>query len=118
MLGRYGVALTTALVAGLLLPALLTGCQKTSQQAPASSPQTATPVANTQAPVTGAAATKAPANIGNAKNEKGEYICPVLKEPVTKLDPALSSEYKGKVYYFCCAMCKPKFDADPTKYVR
>jgi Cu+-exporting ATPase len=26
------------------------------------------------------------------------------------------SDYKGKRYYFCCAECKPKFDADPAKY--
>jgi YHS domain-containing protein len=27
------------------------------------------------------------------------------------------SEYQGKTYYFCSAMCKTMFDRDPRKYV-
>ncbi len=28
------------------------------------------------------------------------------------------SEYGGKTYYFCCAGCKRKFDANPGQYVK
>jgi P-type Cu+ transporter len=28
------------------------------------------------------------------------------------------SEYEGKTYFFCAAICKTKFDQDPAKYVR
>ncbi|MGQ0645713.1 MAG: YHS domain-containing protein [Elusimicrobiota bacterium] len=26
------------------------------------------------------------------------------------------SEHEGQNYYFCCSMCKEKFDADPSRY--
>lgn len=26
--------------------------------------------------------------------------------------------HMGKTYYFCCAMCKEKFEADPHKYIK
>ncbi len=28
------------------------------------------------------------------------------------------SEYKGKMYYFCCSSCKETFDRNPVKYTR
>lgn len=28
------------------------------------------------------------------------------------------SQYKGKYYAFCCPGCKPKFDANPEKYLK
>jgi len=28
------------------------------------------------------------------------------------------TEHMGKTYYFCCAMCKEKFEADPHKYMK
>jgi YHS domain-containing protein len=27
-----------------------------------------------------------------------------------------TSEYQGRTYYFCAAICKTKFDQDPGKY--
>ena len=46
-------------------------------------------------------------------------FCPVMThEKVTNVsDSAPKSVYKGKTYYFCCPACKPKFDADPEKYI-
>jgi len=38
-----------------------------------------------------------------------------------KVDPkkaAGQSEYQGKVYYFCSASCKKKFDENPSQYVK
>jgi len=110
------IALIAVLAAVLSLAAFVTGCPKATQQAPASGPSATAPAPSAKGPAAATAQAEVPANLGNAKNDKGEYICPVLKDPITKLDPALSSQYKGKVYYFCCAMCKPKFDADPAKY--
>ncbi|RME28327.1 MAG: YHS domain-containing protein [Deltaproteobacteria bacterium] len=44
--------------------------------------------------------------------------CPVSgKQFVVKADTARST-YKGKHYVFCCPGCKPKFDADPEKYLK
>jgi Cu+-exporting ATPase len=31
---------------------------------------------------------------------------------------ARKSEYQGKTYYFCAAVCKAKFDANPSAYVK
>lgn len=31
---------------------------------------------------------------------------------------SLKSEYKGKTYYFCSAMCKTNFDENPDRYVK
>lgn len=30
---------------------------------------------------------------------------------------SLFRDYEGARYYFCCAACGPRFDADPAKYV-
>jgi P-type Cu+ transporter len=38
-----------------------------------------------------------------------------------QVDPAKaagSSQYNGKIYYFCSAGCKAKFDANPRQYVK
>ncbi len=45
-------------------------------------------------------------------------LCLVSGEKFTDASKSASkSVYKGKTYYFCCADCKPKFDADPEKYI-
>jgi len=49
-----------------------------------------------------------------------ETICPVMGTKVNTEESkkkGLVSTYKGKEYYFCCAGCKPAFEADPEKYV-
>jgi YHS domain-containing protein len=45
-------------------------------------------------------------------------MCPVTGEKVKNPAKARMSVYKGKTYYFCCAMCKPKFDRNPAKYIK
>lgn len=44
--------------------------------------------------------------------------CPVtgMKQKVTS--EGSTSKYKGKTYSFCCPACKPKFDANPEKYLK
>ncbi|WP_426183472.1 YHS domain-containing protein [Microbacterium sp. TWP3-1-2b2] len=47
--------------------------------------------------------------------------CPVMVgSTVVKADAeaaGLFRDYEGARYYFCCAGCGPRFDADPAKYV-
>jgi YHS domain-containing protein len=43
--------------------------------------------------------------------------CPVMGNELTVTADTQKSQYKGKWYYFCCAGCKPQFDANPEKYV-
>jgi P-type Cu+ transporter len=45
-------------------------------------------------------------------------IDPVCKMKVNEEKSAGTSEYKGTTYYFCAAICKKKFDADPEKYLK
>lgn len=43
------------------------------------------------------------------------------KDPVniaSAVKKGLFADYKGRRYYFCCAGCKPKFAADPSKYAK
>ncbi|CDK01187.1 YHS domain protein [Microbacterium sp. C448] len=46
--------------------------------------------------------------------------CPVMAgSVVVKADAesaGLFRDYEGTRYYFCCAACGPRFDADPAKY--
>ncbi|MCM8806322.1 MAG: YHS domain-containing protein [Candidatus Omnitrophica bacterium] len=49
----------------------------------------------------------------------GNYmICPVTKEKFQANEKSESSEYKGKIYIFCCPMCKGKFEKEPEKYMK
>jgi YHS domain-containing protein len=61
----------------------------------------------------------APASAAVKKPAKAAPIyCPVTGELIASPKDAFDSEvYKGKTYYFCCAGCKPMFDADPGKYI-
>ena len=43
---------------------------------------------------------------------------PVCGMIVDEKTPAAKSEYQGKVYYFCCAACKEKFDKEPVRYIK
>lgn len=52
-------------------------------------------------------------------NADGKLACPVRGDVIASKDKADGySDYKGKRYYFCCASCKPQFDADPEKYAK
>jgi YHS domain-containing protein len=52
-----------------------------------------------------------------------EGLMDKVKDPVCNMmiDPAkaaATSEYNGKTYYFCAKVCKTKFDANPSNYVK
>ncbi len=42
---------------------------------------------------------------------------PVCKMQVDESTATVTSEYKGKTYYFCGPGCKTAFDAEPEKYL-
>ena len=53
----------------------------------------------------------------DTKAAKTALICPVTGDKIASVKDSVGhSAYKGKTYYFCCAMCKPKFDKAPAKY--
>jgi YHS domain-containing protein len=55
--------------------------------------------------------------VSQAVKEGDEIVtCPVTGEKFKKSKAYSNREYKGKMYYFCCAMCPEKFKADPEKY--
>lgn len=41
---------------------------------------------------------------------------PVCGMSVDEKDPPASSEYAGRMFYFCGEGCKQTFDADPEAY--
>ena len=50
-------------------------------------------------------------------------VTTLVQDPVCKMkvDPAKargSTEFKGKIYYFCCPHCLEKFKAEPEKYLQ
>ena len=47
----------------------------------------------------------------NGTNEK-DVVCGMTVDTKT----AISKEYGGKTYYFCCNDCKKQFEANPDKY--
>jgi len=42
-------------------------------------------------------------------------LCPLTGE---KIDPAVTTQYKGKTVAFCCADCIKDFNKDPAKYMK
>ena len=44
--------------------------------------------------------------------------CAVTDELFTVWSETPVSVYQGRTYVFCCASCKPRFDAAPEKYAR
>jgi YHS domain-containing protein len=51
---------------------------------------------------------------GNSATTNPAGLCPVLGGKASK---DFSYTYKGKTYYFCCAMCVAEFKKNPEKYL-
>ena len=80
--------------------------------APAAS--AASPTPSTAAAPPSASKAKEP---GDAK--VGETTkCPVSGEEFVVEATSPKSEHDGKTYYFCCAGCKKKFEAEPGKFAK
>ncbi|MBI3990513.1 MAG: YHS domain-containing protein [Candidatus Omnitrophica bacterium] len=61
--------------------------------------------------VTAQTTSKEAVNVGNK-------ICPVSGEKIGEGMEAVTYEYEGKIYNFCCAMCIDEFKKDPQKYIK
>jgi YHS domain-containing protein len=57
----------------------------------------------------------------NINLRSGNYMAiaidPICKMKVEESTCKITSEYKGKKYYFCAPGCKKAFDKDPEKYL-
>jgi Cu+-exporting ATPase len=67
--------------------------------------------------------TTAPASKGAVKEAGDAKVgdtakCPVSGEEFTVEATSPKTEHDGKTYYFCCAGCKKKFEADPAKFAK
>ena len=51
---------------------------------------------------------------GEVKQAAEQRTCPLMGGAINK---SIFAEYKGKKVYFCCAGCKPRFEAEPEKYL-
>jgi YHS domain-containing protein len=52
---------------------------------------------------------------------KGKEEITMTQDPVCGMDvqteqAAGQSEYKGQTFYFCCPVCKEKFDQEPQRF--
>ena len=47
-----------------------------------------------------------------------EAFCPVMKTHFKIGADTIASEYKGRVYYFCCPGCPGAFKSDPERYLK
>ena len=53
------------------------------------------------------------------KVSKIVYVnCPVTGEKMDRAKAYSKTVYKGKTYYFCCAMCPGEFKKNPEKYAK
>ncbi len=59
---------------------------------------------------------KAPRSFASAPAVGAKATCPVMNSEFTVAADSPRSTYQGKHYVFCCASCKPKFDAEPAKF--
>ncbi len=58
-----------------------------------------------------------PGNIVKAEGDEKQFVCPVSGETAPLMKDTEYSDHQGKRYYFCCAGCIPKFEAEPEKYL-
>lgn len=42
---------------------------------------------------------------------------PICGMTVTIADARFKADYQDSIYYFCCAGCRKKFEAEPTRYL-
>ncbi|KXA93621.1 hypothetical protein AKJ64_00130 [candidate division MSBL1 archaeon SCGC-AAA259E17] len=62
----------------------------------------------------------APRSTSSPKKRKGgENVAtdPVCEMEVDPEEAPATTEYEGNTYYFCCPVCKEKFEKEPEKYV-
>jgi YHS domain-containing protein len=98
------------LLAAIVVPVLIVGCDAAPRGAAASSPPSVAPGTSQASP--------ARRNGFDGMPPVGaKAVCPVMGNELTVTRDTVSSVYQGKTYVFCCPACKPQFDADPARYV-
>lgn len=51
--------------------------------------------------------------------KKAALFCPVTGDKIASPKAAMGqTKFNAKTYYFCCSMCKPRFDKSPAKFVK
>jgi YHS domain-containing protein len=63
--------------------------------------------------VIAADSTKVATTPATLKKQHSQEVCPVMGEKISK---KFYSDVQGQRVYFCCAMCKPKFEAAPDSF--
>ncbi len=59
-----------------------------------------------------------PAEVTAYRDEAGHLFCPVMQVEIASEGDAVGHyDYEGVRYYFCCAACPDRFQADPDKYI-
>jgi YHS domain-containing protein len=88
-------------------------------QAPYAAPSSPSSPSSPAAPsAAGAAAPKGAAKEAGDAKVGDTTRCPVSGEEFTVEASSPKVEHDGKTYYFCCAGCKKKFEADPSKFTK
>ncbi len=56
-------------------------------------------------------------SLEDRKLAKAQKVCPVSDQKLGSMGTPIKIEYDGKVIFFCCQMCKPRFEKDPETYL-
>ena len=56
-------------------------------------------------------------SVEDRKLAKAQKVCPVSDQTLGSMGTPIRIEHDGKVIFFCCQMCKPRFEADPEPYL-
>jgi Cu+-exporting ATPase len=54
--------------------------------------------------------------LADVEREAGVVKDPVCGMMIDEKTAAATSQYKGRTYYFCAAVCKERFDRSPQSY--
>ncbi len=115
-LGVVVLGTATAVYAGKAAPCIC-NLPKTGDKSAAAEPSLSVASASASASTSTSVGVASAASVAVAVVDAGNKLCPVSGGPVSD-DPALTAEYKGKLYHFCCPGCKPVFLKDPEIYIK
>ena len=57
-------------------------------------------------------------NVWKTEDGKKHFVCPVMGNEGVVTSKTTYSDVDGKRYYYCCAGCSDKFEAEPAKYIK
>jgi YHS domain-containing protein len=104
--GKRFFGFLVLVLVGIVTAVFVSGCKKSESTVPAESSMN----------------TSAENVVEDYVPAQGEYKtvarCPVTGDKVIVSKNTPAAKYKGKIYYFCCPMCGPKFKAEPDKYAK